>query len=275
MHCRSIDSGAIDYCIPRVWCNEFSATKIRAVQSSQGISMKRSSTDNAPSILLVGASRGLGYAMATECLKRGWNVVGTARESTRTELHELAVAHAGQFEVENLDVTEPSQIAALHDRLAGRRFDSLFVNAGTANNSQSQTIAEVSTEEFVHVMVTNALSPMRVIEALQDLVPADGLIGIMSSGQGSIAGNQKGGHEVYRGSKSALNQYMRSYAARHSGAQRALLLLAPGWIRTALGGPDAPFSLEETIPDIVNTLLAKRGKPGLEYLDRMGRTVPW
>src|SRR3546814_20984032 len=113
-------------------------------------------------------------------------------------------------------------------------------------------------------MVTNALGPMRVIDALQDLVPGDGLIGIMSSGQGSIAGNEKGGHEVYRGSKSALNQYMRSYAARHAGESRALLLLAPGWIRTSLGGPKAPFSLEETIPDMVNTLPSKRGKPGLE-----------
>lgn len=68
---------------------------------------------------------------------------------------------------------------------------------------------------------------------------------------------------------------MRSYAARHEGDSRALLLLAPGWIRTVLGGAEAPFSLEETIPDIVNVLLSKRGQPGLAYLDRMGRTVPW
>ncbi len=124
-------------------------------------------------------------------------------------------------------------------------------------------------------MVTNALGPMRIIEALADLVPPDGLIGVMSSGQASISNNTNGGFEVYRGSKSALNQHMRSYAARHASEPRALLLMAPGWIRTALGGPNAPFSLEETIPDIVNTLLSKRGKPGLEYLDRMGRTVPW
>ena len=116
---------------------------------------------------------------------------------------------------------------------------------------------------------------MRVIEGLQDLVPADGLIGIMSSGQGSISNNAKGGHEVYRGSKAALNQYMRSYAARHAGEPRALVLMAPGWIRTELGGPDAPFSIEEAIPKVVDVLLAQQGKPGLQYLDREGRTVPW
>ena len=213
--------------------------------------------------------------MAAEFLKRNWTVVGTVRKRTGTKLHDLADEHSDRVEIEYLDVTDTEQIAALRARLAGRCFDILFVNAGTANSHQDETIAEVSTDEFIQVMVTNALSPMRIIEALQDLIRADGLIGVMSSGQGSIAGNEKGGHEIYRGSKSALNQYMRSYAARHAGEPRALLLLAPGWIRTALGGPNAPFGLEETVPDIVNMLLSKRGKPGLEYLDRMGRTVPW
>jgi NAD(P)-dependent dehydrogenase (short-subunit alcohol dehydrogenase family) len=226
-------------------------------------------------ILIIGASRGLGHAMAAEFLKKGWNAVGTVRGNARTKLHDLADEHAGRVEIEFLDVTKPDQIAALHDRLSGRSFDILFVNAGTANNNQNDTIADVSTEEFVRVMITNALSPMRVVEGLQDLVPPEGLIGIMSSGQGSISNNEKGGHEVYRGTKAALNMYMRSYAARHAEEPRALLLMAPGWIRTELGGPDAPFSLEETIPNIVNVLLSKQGRPGLEYLDRMGRTVPW
>jgi hypothetical protein len=69
--------------------------------------------------------------------------------------------------------------------------------------------------------------------------------------------------------------YMRSYAARHAGEPRALVLMAPGWIRTELGGPNAPFSIEESIPKVVNALLAQQGKPGLQYLDREGRTVPW
>jgi len=227
------------------------------------------------SILLVGASRGLGFAMAAEFVKKGWSVVGTVQESARTELHDLADEHPGRIEIETLDVTEPGQVTALHDRLSGRSFDILFHNAGVANANPREPIAEVSTDEFARVMVTNALSPMRVIEALQDLVPADGLIGIMSSGQGSISNNETGGAEVYRGSKAALNQLMRSYAARHAGEPRALVLMAPGWIRTALGGPDAPFSVEETIPKVVDVLLSQQGKPGLRFLDREGRTVPW
>ncbi len=163
-------------------------------------------------ILLVGASRGLGHAMAAEFAERDWSIVGTVRGNTRTELHDLVDEHPGRIEVETLDITDADEIAALRNRLSGRRFDILFVNAGTANRNQGESIADVSTEEFVHVMLTNALGVMRAVEGLQDLVRPDGTIGVMSSGQGSISNNIRGGHEVYRGSKAALNQYMRSYA---------------------------------------------------------------
>lgn len=226
-------------------------------------------------LLIIGASRGIGHAMAAEFLERGWNVAGTIRGAARTLLHDLAAAHPGRVEIESLDITQPNEIDALRERLAGRRFEMLFVNAGTANHNQDETIAEVATDDFVRVMITNALSPMRVIEGLQSLVPASGLIGIMSSGQGSVSNNEKGGHEVYRASKAALNMYMRSYAARHAGDPRALVLMAPGWIRTALGGPSAPFSLEEAVPKIVSTLLSQQGKQGLRYIDREGASIPW
>lgn len=190
----------------------------------------------AGTILLIGASRGLGAAMAAEFLHRRWTVIATVRGTQRIPLHDLADSHPGRITIEPLDVTAPDQIAALRSRLADRRVDILFVNAGVASTDGTETVATVSTEEFMRVMVTNALSPLRAIEGLQDVVAADGLIGVMSSGQGSIANNSRGGHEVYRGSKAALNQLMRCYAARHASDGRALLLLAPGWIRTELGG---------------------------------------
>ena len=234
-----------------------------------------SSGQTVPTILLIAASRGLGLAMAEEFLKKGWSVVGTVRgRSTRTKLHNLADRNKGRLEIETLDICEPAQLTALRRRLSGRVFQMLFVNAGTANK-ENETIGTVTTEEFVRLMTTNALCPMRVVETLQDLVAADGLIGVMSSGQGSVTNNVTGMREVYRGSKAALNQFMRSYAARQAGTSRAMVLMAPGWVRTELGGTDAPLSIDESVPNLVNVLLEKQGRAGLEYLDYLGRTVPW
>ena len=233
-------------------------------------------SDPAGTILLIGASRGLGHAMAAEFLKKGWNVVGTVRGGgNRTLLHDLADAYKGRVEIELLDICEPDQLAALHDRLSGRLFDILFVNAGTANPDPTETIGEVSTDDFVHLMITNALSPMRVIERLERTVSATGLIGVMSSGQGSVGNNTMGQRELYRGSKAALNMFMRSFAARQAGTSRAMALMAPGWVRTELGGPEGRLSIAESVPNLVNVLLSKRERPGLEYLDYLGRTVPW
>jgi len=223
---------------------------------------------------IVGASRGIGLALADEFLKRGWNVVGTVREGKRAKLHDLADRSDGRLEIAYLDMTNPTQIDRLHSDLSGRSFDVLFVNAGVANEKgMSETIGEVSTDEFVRVMVTNSLSPMRVVEKLVECVPPGGVVGMMSSGQGSIADNERGGNDVYRASKAALNMLMRSFAARQKN--HSLLLLAPGWIKTDMGGTDARFTIEEVIADIVNTIIAQEGKMGLRYLDRFGETVRW
>jgi NAD(P)-dependent dehydrogenase (short-subunit alcohol dehydrogenase family) len=225
-------------------------------------------------VLLVGASRGLGFAMVEEYLKRGWRVIATGRDGSTEKLRQIAKTSHGALEAETVDITIPEQVVALHGRLQDRRLYMLFVNAGVKNDDR-ETIADVSTEEFVRVMVTNSLSPLRVIEALQDLVQPAGTIGVMSSGQGSVTNNDNGNHEVYRGSKAALNMFMRSFAARHRDDAKTLLLMAPGWVRTDMGGPQARLSIEESIPNLLNTIEAYEGRSGLHYLDYLGRVVPW
>jgi NAD(P)-dependent dehydrogenase (short-subunit alcohol dehydrogenase family) len=225
-------------------------------------------------VLLIGASRGLGFAMTEEYLKRGWRVIATARDTSRANRRRLAESADGALEVETVDVTLPEQVAELRARLADCRIDVLFVNAGV-KNEDGETAADVSTGEFVRVMVTNSLSPMRVIDALQHLVRPTGTIAVMSSGQGSITNNTNGNFDVYRGSKAALNMFMRSFAARHSADARTLLIMAPGWVRTDMGGPGARLSIEESIPKLLSTMEAYEGRSGLHYLDYLGRVVPW
>ncbi|MDE1184814.1 SDR family NAD(P)-dependent oxidoreductase [Paraburkholderia sp.] len=221
-------------------------------------------------VLLIGASRGLGLAMTDAYLKRGWRVIATGRAASTDRLRQLD----GALEIETVDITLPDQVAALRTRLADRKLDLLFVNAGVKNDDR-ETIADVSTDEFIRVMVTNSLSPMRVVEAFQDLVKPSGTIGVMSSGQGSVTNNVNGNYEVYRGSKAALNMFMRSFAARHADDPRTLLLMAPGWVRTDMGGPGARLSIDDSIPNLLNTIDAYEGRSGLHYLDYLGRVVPW
>jgi NAD(P)-dependent dehydrogenase (short-subunit alcohol dehydrogenase family) len=223
-------------------------------------------------LLLIGASRGLGFALSEEYVKRGWHVVATERNRTASKLHELLGSTEDRLEIETVDINYPDQVSALRARLASRTFDMLFVNAGIGIR---EMIANVSTDEFTRMMVTNALSPMRIVESFQDLVRPTGTIGVMSSGQGSITNNENGHYEIYRASKSALNMLMRSFAARHVDDPRALLLMAPGWVRTDLGGPEARLSIGESIPNLVNTMDAQAGTAGLQYLDYLGRKIPW
>ncbi|WP_329395312.1 SDR family oxidoreductase [Streptomyces melanogenes] len=223
--------------------------------------------------VIIGASRTLGLGLAAEYLRRGWDVIGTVRGSRRTGLHDLAEASGGRLTVESLEMTDPEQISALRDRLSRRTLDLLFVNAAITRGDLP--IGEVPTDMFTEVMVTNALSPMRVVETLGPLVAPTGTIGVMSSDQGSIASNTEGGQDLYRASKSALNQLMRSYAARNAEGTRTLLLMDPGWVRTELGGPEADLSVEESVPGVVETMERHEGKAGLHFLDYEGNVVPW
>lgn len=223
--------------------------------------------------LIIGASRTIGLAITTEFARRGWDVVATVRSGHPTALQDAADEAGHSIRVEHLDITDPEQIDALRGRLDGTEFDLLFISAGITD--EDKPIAEVPTDVFVDVMVTNALSPMRVVEGLRELVAADGTIGVMSSRQGSVSFNTRGGHEVYRASKSALNQLMRSYAARRQDDSRTLLLLHPGWVKTDLGGPGAQLTVEQSARGVVDTLEQHAGEAGLQFLDYQNQVVPW
>lgn len=222
--------------------------------------------------LIIGASRGLGLVLANELARRGWRVIATTRQSGG-ELQANADAWNGQLKVESLEMTSSEQLAALREHLEGCRLDLLFVNA--AIDRGDLPIDEVSVDMFTEVMITNALSPLRALETLRGLVAPGGTVAVMSSEQGSISRNTEPGYELYKASKAALNQLMRSYATRHAADGQTKLLIDPGHNQTQLGGPDAPLTPQESIPAVVDVLEAQAGTPGLRFLDRHGEIVPW
>lgn len=228
----------------------------------------------ADTVLIAGASRGLGLGLAREWLGRGWSVIGTVRSPDPTALHDAAGQSEGRLTVEQLDVTDSASIAALRTRLQGRSLDVLFVNAGVASGGEDR-VDQIGTAEFSRIMETNALGPMRVIEALGPMVRPGGAIAAMSSSLGSVALNESGGMEVYRASKAALNTLLRSYAVRHAADGRTLALVHPGWVRTDMGGPKASLLVEDSVRGIADALAARMGQPGLQYFDYQGKTLPW
>lgn len=223
-------------------------------------------------ILVVGASRGLGLALAGEYCRRGWQVIATARGPS-SELARLAADHPGSLEIETVDITLAASVEALRLRVGGRRLDILFINAGIAL-ATGATPGSVDEQDFFAMMLTNALAPARTAEWLGDLVPAGGVIAIMSSELGSIAAND-GSWQIYSASKAALSMLMKGYAAKHRDDGHTILLVAPGWVRTDMGGANAALSTEESIPRIVDMIEANRGQAGLRFVDRFNMSLPW
>jgi NAD(P)-dependent dehydrogenase (short-subunit alcohol dehydrogenase family) len=225
-----------------------------------------------PTILIVGASRGLGLALVEQFCSRDWHVIGTVR-GTSAALDDLKARFPASLEEETVDIADEASIRGLHGRLNGRTLDMLFVNAGIAK-SIKDTPGTAPVQDFVDMMLVNAFGPIRLIEMFEDLVAPNGTIAAMSSELGSIAGND-GFWDLYASSKAALNMLMKCYAAHRPNDRRAKLIVAPGWIQTDMGGSEATYTIDECIPLVVDMLEKNHGKPGLRYVDRFDNTLPW
>jgi NAD(P)-dependent dehydrogenase (short-subunit alcohol dehydrogenase family) len=226
--------------------------------------------------LVVGASRGLGLGLAVELKSRGWNVVGTVRDAAgERRLEKLAKEPGGDIRAEHLDINDDTQIAALRRRLDGVEFDLVFVNAGIAPTGRSDA-ASASREEAASVFMTNAVSPMRVAHAFLDrLRSGPGIIAFMSSGLGSVANKTDSYGDLYSASKAALNSLSRSLAASLGRRRVTVLAVAPGWVRTDMGGRGAPLGVEESVRDIVDVLESRAGTGRHGFVDYRGREVDW
>lgn len=116
---------------------------------------------------------------------------------------------------------------------------------------------------------------MRVVERLSDMVGEGGTISLMSSELCSVGANVDGGWEAYRASKAALNSLMRSWVARHQGDSRSFFVVAPGWVRTEMGGADAPLDIDTSIAGVVDTRERRSGSGSLAYMNYRDDVLPW
>jgi NAD(P)-dependent dehydrogenase (short-subunit alcohol dehydrogenase family) len=226
-------------------------------------------------ILLVGASRGLGLGLAREYLDRGWQVIATAR-SAAPELQALMAEADGRLVVEQVDIMDDDNVAALRDRLAGRKLDVVFLVAGIGG-PVVPPIHEVFAEQAGEVYLTNAYAPVVCAEALAGLVVPGGVVAFMSSMLGSLGrANEFEGMEAYRASKAALNMLARIFARRHGSAFQ-VLCLAPGWVRTDMGGPNAPLDVVTSVRGLADTIAqAHDRQPGdAAFFNYNGQEMPW
>lgn len=216
-------------------------------------------------VFVLGASRGIGLGLAEEFARRGWQV--TASERTRSEaLHALA-----GVEVVTADVTDPASHPGGEG--AGDPFDIVVINAGITGAAH-QSADRASADEIAEVMLTNAFGPARAGRALLPRIRPGGTLAFMSSLMGSIA-DSSGGYELYRASKAALNMLAKGIAEQDAKARDvAVLCLHPGWVRTDMGGANAPLTVAESVAGLADVLEAAGGA-GFGFVDHTGKALPF
>ena len=221
--------------------------------------------------LIVGASRGIGREFVRQYLKAGWRVLATARsDDALAALREMGVA-----EPYRLAITRPEDIAALGRRLDGAALDIALIVSGVYGPCTGGVEA-VTSEDFAQVMNANVRGPMQLIPTLLPLVEdANGVLGVLSSRMGSIAQTTGTTGWLYRASKAALNSLMRSVVARRAGDTRTWYVIAPGWVRTAMGTDAAPLDIDTSIAGVVRAIDARRGTRGLVFVNYRNEILPW
>ena len=220
-------------------------------------------------ILITGANRGIGLAMATIFKQRGDHVIAVCRQSSDT-LDALNVqTEAG------VDVTDPKAIAELANRLSSTTIHRMVLNAGILASDSLDTLDEQAFEAMLKQFKVNALGPLRVVQGLRQRLAENAKVAIITSRMGSISDNTSGGYYGYRMSKAAVNVVGRSLAQDLRQDGIAVLLLHPGFVRTEMVGGNGDISAEEAAGNLIARMdelsLADTGS----FWHAKGEPLPW
>ena len=216
-----------------------------------------------PTVAVIGASRGIGLALVEHYAHAGWRVHATTRTPERPgALGELA----GDVTLHALEVTDRPQQEALHDALAGEPIDVLIHNAGVMGK-------ELSVDQITRI---NAQAPIEVAEALMGSVTQSNQkkIALISSQVGARQGSTASLGK-YGDSKADLNDRFRALATQWRDQGCLAVVIHPGWVRTDMGGADAPTSVEESASGIVQLMEALDESRHGRFWTWEGREHPW
>ena len=225
-------------------------------------------------ILITGATRGLGLETARKLLDLGHNVVITGRDGDKLDrLKRELEGRSGNLSTLHMDVTEDESVYdASHEfRSLYSKLDVLINNAGIFVDSNDST--DVTVKTMKKTLETNLYGPLRVSQAFLDLLYAsdDGRIINISSGMGGFS-EMMGGSAAYRISKTALNSLTSVMSADLNNAIK-VVALCPGWVQTDMGGSAAPRNIDEGVAGIVNLATREQLESGKFYRD--GVEIPW
>ena len=230
-------------------------------------------------VLITGASRGLGLEFAQQYLSEGHHVIATARSPDNSEgLTSLKSKFPESLIILPLDVTHESGIQALADALNNKiSIDILINNAGIYGPKGTLTLSNLNAEEWLNVFNTNTIAPLLISAAL---LPAlrEGqhkkLI-FVSSYYGSIAGAAAEGNYYYRSSKAALNMVVKKLSLELADEGFICISQSPGWVKTDMGGDAAELTPEQSITRVRKFIADLTPAHNGGFFSSQGEPLPW
>ena len=219
-------------------------------------------------VLVIGASRGIGLEFVRQYGQAGSRVIATARDAAG-----LARLREQGAQALKLDVADPASISGLAWQLDGEKIDTAWQVAGVMG-SRADAHQPPTQADFDHVMHANVLGAMQLIPQVAPLVEAaDGRMAFVSSTMGQIATVAGSNDWLYRVSKAALNMVVA--AAQHSYPRAILVCLHPGWVRTDMGGAGADIGVEDSVAGMRRVIAGLAAQDNGRFLNYDGSEIPW
>lgn len=233
--------------------------------------------------LITGASRGIGLEHARQALAAGETVIATARQPESAEhLQRLKAQHGDRLRIEPFDSSNTDAPAAIAARLAGVPIDILLNNAGTSRAGWpgapvQPEPADLDPAAWDEVLRVNLTAPFLLTIALRPNLAASTrrLVVMMSSDLGSIANNTMGGSHAYRASKAGLNMVTKGLSLDLAKDAIGVIAMAPGWVRTELGGAAAMWSVEDSVANQREVIAGITPADTGCFINLKGERVAW